>query len=203
MPCQHRFHDILMPQQDRLRFLFIGTFNPEWDAANANNANYFYGRASSLFWCILPHAFNDNCLVDKEREEWEEFCAANNIGLTDIISCVTNADQNNQEHIDLLTLGFKDDNLDKKTNGQFTFNLDFTTQQLTQLIDDNHQTLRGVFFTRSTNQGIGRIWQQWQNVSQHCQNLGIYSNGLPTPSTRGGTIRNKIFTWRQEIQNCM
>lgn len=203
MPCQHRFHDILIPQQNKLRFLFIGTFNPEWDAANANNANYFYGRASSLFWCILPHAFNENCLIDKEREEWEGFCVANKIGLTDIISCVINADQNNQEHINLLTLGFKDDNLDKKINRQYIFNLDFTTQQLTQLISENHQTLRGIFFTRSTNQGIPRIWQQWQVVSQHCQNLGIYSNGLPTPSTRGGTIRNKIFTWRQEIQNCM
>ncbi len=203
MPCQHRFHDILIPQQDKLRFLFIGTFNPEWDAANANNANYFYGRASSLFWCILPHAFKENCLIDKEREEWGAFCVANKIGLTDIISCVTNADQNNQEHIDLLTLGFKDDNLDKKINRQYIFNLDFTTQQLTQLIDENRQTLRGVFFTRSTNQGISRIWQQWQDVSEYCQNLDIYSNGLPTPSTRGGTIRNKIFIWRQEIQKCM
>lgn len=203
MSCQHRFYDILIPQQVGLKFIFIGTFNPVWDAVNANNANYFYGRATSLFWCILPHAFNKNCLIDKERTEWEEFCVSEKIALTDLISCVRNADYNNKEHIDLLTLGFKDENLDKKVDGQFVFNLDFTTQQLKQLIDANKQTLKGVFFTRTTNQGISRIWTQWQHISEYCQQLDIYYNGLPTPSVRGGTIRSKISTWRQEIQNCI
>lgn len=200
MPCLHRFHDILIPQQNGLRFLFIGTFNPEWNAANDNNANYFYGRTSNLFWCILPHAFNEICLIDKEREQWEEFCIEHKIGITDIISCVTNADQNIQEHFNLLTLGFKDGNIDKQIDKQYIFNIDFTTQGLIQLIDDNHQTLKGVFFTRSTNQGIPRIWHHWQAISQYCQNLNIYTNALPTPSPQGGTIRNKINIWRHEIE---
>lgn len=203
MACLHRFHEILIPQQNNLRFLFIGTFNPSWDAANANNANYFYGRASSLFWCILPHAFNQNCLIDKERPEWEEFCVNHQIGISDIISSVTNADQNNAEHIELLTLGFQDKNLDKRLNREFVFEHDFTTERLLHLIGANRQTLRGVFFTRSTKAEIPRIWNQWENISRHCRQLNIPATALPTPSTRGGTIRERIFTWRRAIQNCM
>lgn len=143
VPYHHRFYKLFVPRQKVLRFLLIGTFNPGWDAANDNNANYFYGQASSLFWCIPPRAFNVNCLINKERKEWEEFCITNNIDLTDRISCVTKAEQNNQKHIYLLTLGFKDDNLYKRINRQFFFNLELTTQQLIQLINDNQQTLRG------------------------------------------------------------
>lgn len=193
MPCKHRFQEILIPELTELRFLFIGTFNPEWNADNGNNATYFYGRASSLFWCILPHAFNANCLIDMGIQEWGGFCNERKIGLTDLISCVRNADINNQEHVRLLTRGFRDENLEQ-------FELDFTTEQIIQTINANCQTLRGVFFTRLTNNGIPIIWRQWSSIVQHCQGLGIYTRALPTPSTRGGTIRNKIIVWREEVE---
>src|SRR5690606_37378033 len=112
----------------------------------------------------------------------KNFCQNNHIGLTDIISCVNNADFDNQEHQELLTVGFKDDNLDKRLNAQYVFDLNFNTEQLFELIDNNMNSLKGVFFTRSTNQGIPRIWQQWLNVSEYCENLNIYTQALPTPS---------------------
>ncbi|PZF72570.1 hypothetical protein DN068_11945 [Taibaiella soli] len=193
----------MIPQQENLEFLFIGTFNPVWDAANGKNADYFYGRASSLFWCILPHAFNENCLIDQGPEQWEAFCTNHNIGLTDIISSVLNGNENDEEHNDLLCRGFQDKNLDKKIDRQYVFNLDFTTHQIIRLISQNRRTLKAVFFTRSTPGEIPRIWSQWQLILLHCQNLGIYANGLPTPSTRGGTIRDKIALWRQEVGNSL
>jgi len=66
MPCHHRFSDQLVPAQQDLQFLFIGTFNPSWDAKKGNNASWFYGRGSNLFWCILSHAFSEPCLIDKD-----------------------------------------------------------------------------------------------------------------------------------------
>jgi hypothetical protein len=203
MPCRHRFFDNLIPNQDKVKFLFLGTFNPSWNALNGNNADYFYGRATSLFWCICPHAFNDNCLIDKGLNEWLVFCNKHHIGLTDIIKDITNANPQDERHVGLLTSGFEDKNLDLKENRQFIFNLELNTGDITNFITERQGELRGVFFTRKSHNDIPRIWEQWLTIKRHCENLNIYNAALPTPSTRGGAIRDKIFTWRQEIQNCM
>lgn len=203
MPCQHRFYENLIPNQDPIHFLIIGTFNPCWNAANNNNADYFYGRASNLFWCICPHAFNDNCLIDKGPNEWLEFCDQHHIGLTDIIKEVTNANQQNERHVELLTSGFEDKNLDSKENRQFIFNLNFNMNDINEFITVRQNELKGVFFTRKSHNDIPRIWGKWLEIKQHCDALNICNAALPTPYARGGAIRDKIFTWRQQIQDCM
>lgn len=203
IPCRHRFYDTLIPNQDKVKFLFVGTFNPNWNAIDGNNADYFYGRKTNLFWCICPHAFNDNCLIDKGLNEWLLFCNQNQIGLTDIIKEVTNANPQIERHIKLLTSGFQDKNLDLKEDNKFFFNLEFNTVNINDFITTRQNELKGVFFTRKSHSDIPRIWRHWLTIKQHCDDLNIYNASLPTPSIRGGAIRDKIFNWRQEIQNCM
>lgn len=203
MPCRHRFYDNLIPNQEKIEFLFIGTFNPSWHAPNGNNADYFYGRATNLFWCICPHAFNHNCLVDKGVNEWLNFSNQHHIGFTDIIREITNADHYVERHVSLLTSGFEDKNLDLRENRQYLFDFESNTNSIIEFISARPRELKGVFFTRKSHNNIPRIWEQWLNIKNCCDDLAIYNSALPTPSTRGGGIRDKIFTWRQEIQNCM
>jgi hypothetical protein len=120
-----------------------------------------------------------------------------------LIKEVSNADQNNENHVKLLTVGFEDKNLDLKENRQFIFDLEFNCAEIKDFITERQNELKGVFFTRKSFGDIPRISGQWLEVKQHCDQLEIYSAALPTPSTRGGAIRDKIFTWREEIQNCM
>lgn len=203
MSCSHRFIKILIPTKEDIEFLFIGTFNPEWNAANGNDANFFYGRATSLFWCICPHAFNEKCLIDKGKDEWIEFINSKKISLTDIIRCVTNANPGFENHQDLLTKGFEDKNLDlKDVSKNYIFNLEFNTPHIKSVINKNKDSLKGVFFTRSTFNDIPRIREQWEEIKIYCKVNSIYTTPLPTPSTRGGTIRDKIFTWREEVNEC-
>lgn len=87
MSCKHRFYNSLFPAENNYEFLVIGTFNPEWDAINGNNADYFYGRDSNFFWCIVPHAFDETCLINSGPNEWKKFClkAEHKIAITDLI----------------------------------------------------------------------------------------------------------------------
>lgn len=199
MPCRHRFYDILDPEREDIKFLFIGTFNPVWDADNGNNADYFYGRSTNLFWCICPHAFNDNCLIDKGPEEWKAFCKKHGIALTDVVREVTDAYENNPEHKKLIT-SFSDGNLDKKNEVGYIFELKFNTTRIKDLIEKNKESLKGVFLTRSSSNGIPRIWKEWKQIIEKCKELGIYSEALPTPSTKGGGIRDKIIKWHSTIE---
>jgi G:T/U-mismatch repair DNA glycosylase len=189
--------------QHDLQLLFVGTFNPAWDGGNKNNAAWFYGRDTNLFWCILPHALYENCLIDKGIDEWQAFCQERRIGLTDIISCINNADEGNQEHRKALTKGFPDDKLDDATNGEYVFDLAFTTDLIKDMINSNRATMKGVFFTRSTHKDVPRIWKQWLEIATFCAAAGITTQVLPSPSPRGGSIRGKINTWRREISQAL
>ena len=99
MPCNHRFQEDLYPQH-QLKYLFVGTFNPEWDNPNGNNANWFYGRRTNSFWNIMPRTFGHPYLNNPENrlnpEPWKQYCFDNDIGLTDMIETILDA--NEQEH---------------------------------------------------------------------------------------------------------
>lgn len=195
MPCLHRFHKELLPTTG-IEFLFIGTFNPIWDVKNGDNPDYFYSRQGSLFWCILPHAFRQHCLIDQDRIAKEEFCKKNNIGLTDLIYCIKNVDQDTERDKQFLTSGFKDEDFESK---EYVLDLEFFTEQLIDYIIKNAKTLKGVFFTRKTGKDIPRIWHEWNEIKNACSNIFVYHNELSSPSPRGGSIRSKIFSWRKEI----
>jgi hypothetical protein len=195
MPCLHRFHNELLPNPG-IEFLFIGTFNPIWDVKSGDNPDYFYSRQGSLFWCILPHAFRQNCLIDQDRSIKEKFCVQNKIGLTDLIYSIENVDKDNKEHKQFLIKGFKDEDFESK---ELHLEIDFYTSQISGYIKRNNETLKGVFFTRKTAKDIPRIWSEWENIRKTCKDSSVYCNELSSPSPRGGSIRSKIFSWRKEI----
>lgn len=196
MACNHRFLDFLIPNKKNIKFLFIGTFNPEWSAENKNNADYFYGRKTSQFWCILPHAFEQNSLIHKGKIEWKTFADENGVGFSDIVKGVKNADETLDDHKYALTKGFSDDNLEKK---EFSFDLDFNTIAIKKVVSENESSLDGVFFTRSTEGKLKRIWSEWNDIVLHCNTLNIYSKALITPSSRYGNVVEKIDQWKSEI----
>lgn len=200
MPCLHRFHKILLPGSQK-EFLFIGTFNPEWDIKKGDNPDYFYSRDKSQFWCILPHAFNQACLIDKDKQEKEQFCRDNKVGLTDLIYKLKNVNEKNLDDLSYLTKGFKDESFEAKAADQYKLDIEFFTPRILSYIRSNCDNLKGVFFTRKTSKGIDRIWEQWLFVKQLCVGLNIYTEELSSPSVRGGGIRSKIFSWRKAIEN--
>ena len=152
MSCKHRFFDELIPTW-KLQYLFIGTFNPEW-SDNNSDAVYFYGRKRNNFWGILPNIFGGNSMKGcEDKVQMKAYIKNKNIGITDLISCVVNVDEGDLRDKDLLTKGFSDNVLNK-------LDLEFSTYQILELIEKNKDTLKGVYFTRSTSGGISKIWKE-------------------------------------------
>src|SRR5215203_5976178 len=103
MPCNHRFIDDLIPNHP-VRYLFVGTFNPCWYNPNGNNANWFYGRRTNDFWYIMPQLFQHESLMPGQFRNNREFlinwCGDHNIGITDLVTSIEDADEANHEHLD-------------------------------------------------------------------------------------------------------
>lgn len=191
MTCKHRFHDELLPEMIGAEYLFIGTFNPEWDNLNGNNATYFYGRETNLFWCICPHAFNQPCLIDKGQTEWRTFCKKNKIVLTDLVSEILNVDINNSDDFNAITT-FRDATLD---NLEFTAN----TPNILDYIESGQHNLKGVFLTRKSKSGIPNLWKEWQSIVSLCTQKDIHCAALSTPSLYLTSIPKTIKEWNSEI----
>jgi hypothetical protein len=196
--CKHRFHNQLLPKPG-MKYLFIGTFNPILKVKKGVDPDFFYSRPASLFWCILPHAFNDNCLVDKDRADKEVFCKKYKIGLSDLIYSVKVVSEEIVSK-DFLIKGFKDEDFEKKLDEKYAVNIKFFTEELKDYINTNRGFLKGVFLTRKTSTGIKRIWEQWLEIKFTCKELEIYCDEIASPSPRGGGIRDKIFEWRNHIE---
>ncbi len=197
MPCLHRFHKELLPKHP-VELLFIGTFNPVWDVKKGDNPDYFYSRSANQFWCILPHALEQHCLIDKSKKEKEEFCIKNKIGLSDIIYCIENVNETDDGN-DFLMKGFKDEDFERKVSGVYDLEIKFFTEDLKNYIEHNKSSLKGVFLTRKTKKGVDRIWKEWLSIKSHCGKLEIKTGELSSPSPRGGGIRNKIIEWRKAL----
>lgn len=195
MSCEHRFLDELIPIW-KIEYLFIGTFNPKWNKTN-NNADYFYGRSKNQFWCILPNVFNSPCLIAKTKEEKKAFLKKHKIGITDIIKSISNADESNEYHNELILNGYRDINLEKKENNEFIFELDFNTLNILNLIKGNR--IKGVYFTRSTFNSIPRIRDQW-NIIKKLSEGEFRTGALYTPSQHQNCgVKDKIDKWKEVI----
>lgn len=195
MPCNHRFITELIPSWE-VRYLFIGTFNPEWPNHRGGNAEYFYGRNSSQFWEILPKVFdgdNGSSLAGQGRIRWVEYCTQRRIGLTDLIITIRDADFDNPQHRQALTIGYDDRKLVEFDD------LDFNTERIKQFISENTATIRGVFITRRPR--IKRIWPEWEEIKNYCiQYATIRTGELYSPSPRARyRINEKIDQWRRTI----
>ena len=193
MSCKHRFYEKLIPMWE-FDYLFIGTFNPEWDNPNGNNANYFYGRHTNDFWYILPKVFGDIDLMSKEKRENPNllinYLKTRRIALTDIVKEVKNVEKENEQHYNDI-ISVKDKNLEKY---ELIFN-----QDIYNLLDSN---LKGVFFTRKYD-SKSIICKQWKMIKEKCEELSIPTSELVTPSrgyrSNGYNREKKISEWRSII----
>ena len=197
MPCNHRFQNDLYPNHI-LRYLFVGTFNPEWNNPNGNNANWFYGRHTNSFWNIMPTTFGhpnlNNAQNRQDPQAWRQYCLDNGIGLTDMIETILDA--NEEEHQNQI-IGFLDDQLEIFQQIQLT--------DIPRLIEANAQSLCGVYLTRychTLNQN-GLFHNRWTQIENLCDNHGIHHSCLVTPSNGFMMpVAEKVQIWQNEINNC-
>ena len=193
MSCKHRFYDDLIPAWE-FDYLFIGTFNPEWDHPKGNDAKYFYGRYTNDFWHILPKVFGDEDLMSKEKRENKEllisYLKSRRIALTDLVTEVKNVEKENERHFRDIT-GFKDKDLEKY---ELVFN--------DKIFDLLKKSLKGVFFTRGYESNT-RIGRQWKAIREKCEERSIPCAELVTPSRgyrrNGYTREKKISEWKKSI----
>lgn len=178
MPCDHKFIDNL--NLDHLNFepttLIVGTFNPEWPAGN--NAEWFYGRThdeygnrNNNFWDVLPRFYNEPSLINATPADWKIFCSRNHIALTDLITTINDADQENPDHIALLR-GFADNAIAVNFH-DFIFTVVVNHLQ-------NKPSVNNVCITNGVN---GTFWNAlWNPIQQYCQVNNIRCTKLLTPS---------------------
>lgn len=193
----HRFinENHLIPDWE-IEYLFIGTFNPEWNREDHNNANYFYGRYTNDFWYIMPQVFYKESLMDKKYREdkliLKSFLKENKIGITDLILKIENVNEYNMTHNKDI-LGFKDNDIEK-------YEIVFNTNNILKLIERNN--LKGVYFTRQL-QAKSTICQNWLIIKNHCMSKYINADELITPSRgfrKNGFNRDKkLELWRNII----
>lgn len=191
MPCNHRFQEILIPNW-KIEHLFIGTFNPSWNENNAVQADYFYGRIRNNFWCILPNVFGGNNLKYENLNTKLDYIKTHKIGITDLITNIINADINNLNDVENLTRGFSDNVLN-------TYHLEFNTENIKDLILKNIKTIKGVYLTRSTLNGINQISNNWIEIEKFCKLHKIHTEKLLTPANYGGGCLLKSEDWRNKI----
>ncbi len=197
MPCNHRFREDLYPDY-RLKYLFVGSFNPGWNNPNGNNATWFYGRRSNSFWRIMPNVFgHDNmnkAYYRRNTHIWKSYCTDNGIGITDMIEIIFDA--NEPEHQQLI-LGFQDDQIESFRAFRLT--------DIPGIIEKNSKSLCGVYLTRychTLDQG-GIFSRRWNEIVGLCKNLEIHSACLVTPSNGYMMpVNEKIKEWQKEIIIC-
>ncbi len=189
MSCEHRFLDQLNPNWD-IEHLFIGTFNPSWNYNNAEQADYFYGRSRNYFWMLLPRIFGGENLKNETIGTKIEYLKNNNIGVTDIITSVINANENNEIDRNNLTVNFNDNVLNN-------YILEFNTNKIINLIDNNINSIRGVYLTRSTLNGINQIAHNWNEIVEYCHLNNIHSERLLTPARNFS--ERKVIDWNNKI----
>jgi hypothetical protein len=184
MSCNHKFiNDLQLQYVDwEVKTLFIGTFNPEWNECQNNNAQWFYGRTQrNDFWCILPSIHGNESLIQGDRNLWIEFCRKNSIGITDIIESI-DADIQNASHRNAVC-NFKDDELP---------NFEITLNNI-PLILERHKSIKQICITRQT---LIDFWEDCfidtlQYIDQHPQrNIKLKLLRSPSRGARKGVVGN-------------
>jgi hypothetical protein len=173
MPCNHKFQKYL--NLDSLDFepttLIVGTFNPEWP--EHNTAEWFYGRTDTCyFWDILPRLYGEQSLLNAHTTEWKQFCKDKKIALTDLISAIDDAEQNNKAHNRMLG-GFSDDAIEYNFDG-------FEFVSIAGLLKRN-PSIQHVYLTRTITDAFWR--HLWNPVAHYCNHNKLSERKLLTPTT--------------------
>lgn len=180
MACVHKFEAYL--NLERLDFepttLIVGTFNPSWPLDNP--AQWFYGRTKNNYlWDVLPRLYYPTInLRQGNHIQWKEFCAQNAIALTDIITCINDANDENEGHREILR-----SYLDTSIADYFN---DFTFTSLVNILDEN-EAIQNVYLTRQS--GVALFDEQWALIEQYSlanpkRNLHIRTLITPSASAR-------------------
>lgn len=178
MACPHKFQDYIT--LERLDFepttLIVGTFNPSWPAGNP--AQWFYGRThdghgnqNNNFWDVLPRLYGEESLINSTHQDWKAFCRRHKIAITDLISCINDANEANPDHEDLLK-SYSDKAIADKFEQQVYVNIAQLLQQ--------HPTIQRVYLTRGTGETFWR--RLWRPVKQYATENGKRERTLLTPS---------------------
>lgn len=204
MPCQHKFfqHANHLPNNDGLlpnweiRSMIIGTFNPEEIWVPENDALYFYGR-SAYFWTVLPRfalpSIPNPAIENINVVDQFNFLQRFNIGLTDLLIRIEDADIANPHHVEQIRT-YKD--ADIETFNQFEWN----TENILHYIETQH--IEAVYFTKlgnpnAANPGQNTFEFQMRVIEQCCHLEGIVCHRLHTPTGQGlgiGTPRVNRLT---------
>lgn len=185
MPCKHKFlKDLSIDYATwEVKTLFIGTFNPEWNSCGNNYSNWFYGRTgNNEFWCILPKIHENYSLINGNRWSWIDFCERNKIAITDILTSLDNAVEDNLTHQQVIC-GFKDDELS---------NFENTTTGIIQILM-KHPTIKQICITR---QDLPEFWQQafketFDWINDHPErNISVKFLRSPSRGARRGVVGN-------------
>jgi hypothetical protein len=172
MACDHKFKEYLYVE--KLDFepttLIVGTFNPAWP--ESNYADWFYGRVSNnYFWDILPKMYDHELLRNRSHREWKSFCKQNKIAITDLVSCIEDADIANSGHGKVLG-GYADSSIASR----------FKQQKSTGIVEllEANPTINNVYLTTTTSAGLW--YNLWSTVSGFCKLNNKYCRQLMTPS---------------------
>jgi hypothetical protein len=188
MPCRHKFFEYLNCSNINYQpqIMIIGTFNPEWP--DDNYAEWFYGRTNNnYFWETLPRMFNEVSLRNLNHSDWKHFCAQKKIAITDLISSINDANQEDPTHFEIISK-FKD------TEFAETFN----SFEMTNIIEilENNPSIKKVFFTR--NPGVVLFDNQIEAIREFCNNNHIHFSHLLTPSKNA---RFQMRGWNPKMPN--
>lgn len=178
MPCNHKFIEYL--NLENLDFkpttLIVGTFNPEWPAGN--QAEWFYGRThnqhgqvNNNFWDVLPRLYGEESLINSTHLEWKTFCKKHKIALTDLITSIDDADEQNPIHQN--RLGGYADNVIVNNFNEHTFT------NIVGLLQNN-PTIENVYLTRGTGETLWRT--RWSFIRLFCVQNNKHIKTLMTPS---------------------
>ena len=173
MACNHKFIEYL--NLENLDFkpttLIVGTFNPEWPAGN--QADWFYGRtARNYFWDVLPRLYDKESLRKSTKKEWTNFCNEKDILITDLITTIQDADEENEEHQEILKSYLDTSIADYFSQFKFT---DIIS------ILERYPTIKNIYLTR--NEGVELFDSEWNKIKQYLNNKeGYHIKNLLTPS---------------------
>lgn len=171
MPCNHKFQQCLDLQT--LDFepttLIVGTFQPAWP--DSNPAQWFYGRtAASCFWNVLPRLYGEHSLINETPDEWKAFCKRHRIALTDLVSCIDDADVDNGEHHKIIA-SYADPAL------VFHFD-DFEFTDVVRLLKQH--PIKNVYLTRGITEAF---WKHlWGPVVRFANQNDLHERTLLNPS---------------------
>ncbi len=178
MSCEHKFiTDLTLDNLDfQPEVLIVGTFNPSWPLSNT--ATWFYGRTRNArgnvnnnFWDVLPRLYGEQSLINADRKAWQAFCRNHKIAITDLITCINDADDANPEHQKHLK-SYSDTAIAKEFKK-------FVKTDIVALLR-KYPTIKHVYLTRGI---LDPFWKElWQGVIEYAGKNGITATTLLTPS---------------------